>query len=236
MNRSKLYLPTSKDRIVKFELKEFNRNLDDSDLLKDLKAVRDYLSTLKQNITFRKYKDLGKYSPQTMAERFGSWNKALEKAGIVVSDHKNIPLSDLFENIEYVWRHKGRQPTIRDMKGELSKYSDSAYLSRFSTWRKALEAFIDFIDGDRELGEIDKNSAPTINQSSRSVSLRLRFKVLSRDNFTCQSCGASPAKNSVVELHVDHIIPWSKGGETVEYNLETKCKDCNLGKGNEFNV
>ena len=37
--------------------------------------------------------------------------------------------------------------------------------------------------------------------------------------FTCQSCGASPIKERGVELYVDHIIPWSKGGETEEPNL-----------------
>ncbi len=49
-----------------------------------------------------------------------------------------------------------------------------------------------------------------------------------------QSCGASPLKSREVELHVDHIIPWSKGGETEEGNLEAKCSKCNLGKGNAF--
>ena len=66
--------------------------------------------------------------------------------------------------------------------------------------------------------------------TNRDVNLRLRFKVLQRDNFKCCICGASPAKNSDVELHVDHIIPWSKGGETVIENLQTLCSKCNLGK------
>ena len=35
-------------------------------------------------------------------------------------------------------------------------------------------------------------------------------------------------------IQVDHIVPWSKGGETEESNLQTKCKKCNLGKGNAF--
>ncbi|MFC2122013.1 HNH endonuclease [Bacteroidota bacterium] len=39
-----------------------------------------------------------------------------------------------------------------------------------------------------------------------------------------------------IELHVDRILPWSKGRETVQANLETKCKRCNLGKGNAFNA
>ena len=45
-------------------------------------------------------------------------------------------------------------------------------------------------------------------------------------------CGRSPAKDMNIELHVDHIMPYSKGGETVIENLQTLCSDCNLGKSN----
>jgi 5-methylcytosine-specific restriction endonuclease McrA len=74
------------------------------------------------------------------------------------------------------------------------------------------------------------------HKTKREISDRLRFRILMRDGFTCKKCGRSPMKDSDVELHVDHIIPWSKGGETIPENLETKCEKCNLGKGNEFNV
>ena len=70
------------------------------------------------------------------------------------------------------------------------------------------------------------------HKTSRDVNYRLRFKVMHRDNFKCCICGNSPAKDSAIELHVDHIIPWSKGGETVMENLQTLCSKCNLGKGN----
>lgn len=68
-------------------------------------------------------------------------------------------------------------------------------------------------------------------KASRTVTDKLRYQVLKRDCFKCCICGASPAKDSSVELHVDHIIPWSKGGETVMDNLQTLCSRCNLGKG-----
>lgn len=221
---------------MNYEIEEFNRNVDDGELILDLKSVSEKLEKSNEKITFRKYNELGKFAAQTLAVRFGSWNGALEKAGINITDQKNIALLLLFENLELVWRTKGKQPTTRDMKSEVSKYSDSAYISRFGTWRKALEAFINFIDGTEEFEGNSVIQANPVNRTSRSINLRLRFKVLARDFFTCQSCGASPAKDPNVELHVDHIIPWSMGGETVELNLQTKCKSCNLGKGNAFNV
>ena len=76
---------------------------------------------------------------------------------------------------------------------------------------------------------IDKASMPK-HRTSRNINTRLRFKVLARDNFKCCACGASPAKDPSVELHVDHIVPWSKGGETELENLQTLCLKCNLGK------
>ena len=67
-------------------------------------------------------------------------------------------------------------------------------------------------------------------KSTRSISDKLRYQVLKRDNFKCCACGASPAKNPSVELHIDHIIPWSKGGETKLVNLQTLCSLCTIGK------
>ena len=67
-------------------------------------------------------------------------------------------------------------------------------------------------------------------QKRRDPSMRLRFEVLVRDKFTCRFCGASPTKDPSVILHLDHIIPWSKGGDTSLDNLQTLCSKCNLGK------
>lgn len=57
----------------------------------------------------------------------------------------------------------------------------------------------------------------------------LRYQVLTRDKSTCQKCGGM-APN--IELHVDHILPWDCGGETVIDNLQVLCMDCNMGKSN----
>jgi 5-methylcytosine-specific restriction endonuclease McrA len=48
-------------------------------------------------------------------------------------------------------------------------------------------------------------------------------------------CGASPAKDPSVNLHADHIKPWSRGGETTLENLRTLCMKCNIGKSDLHN-
>jgi hypothetical protein len=68
------------------------------------------------------------------------------------------------------------------------------------------------------------------NEKGRSIPAGLRFFVLKRDSFTCKYCGRTPPS---VELHVDHVVPWSKVKEHKAENLVTSCRDCNLGKSNK---
>ena len=51
-----------------------------------------------------------------------------------------------------------------------------------------------------------------------------RARVLYRDRWICQTCGAGAA-------HVDHITPVLFGGTDDESNLQASCERCNLGKG-----
>jgi 5-methylcytosine-specific restriction endonuclease McrA len=60
----------------------------------------------------------------------------------------------------------------------------------------------------------------------------LRYAVLKRDRFRCVLCGASPATDPACELELDHIRPYSKGGQTVLANLRTLCRRCNQGRSN----
>lgn len=60
----------------------------------------------------------------------------------------------------------------------------------------------------------------------------LRYDILKRDGFRCQLCGASAKEG--VKLHIDHIVPVSKGGKTVASNLRTLCYRCNMGKSDKI--
>lgn len=61
----------------------------------------------------------------------------------------------------------------------------------------------------------------------------LREKIKRRDNYTCQQCHVSVRDEPHLLLEVDHIHPVSKGGLTVESNLQTLCWKCNRSKSNK---
>lgn len=60
-----------------------------------------------------------------------------------------------------------------------------------------------------------------------ALSVRTRFEVFKRDDFTCGYCGR---KSPEVVLEVDHIVPLCDGGQDDPINLTTSCWDCNRGK------
>lgn len=59
----------------------------------------------------------------------------------------------------------------------------------------------------------------------------LRYQVFQRDGFRCLACGKHGGDDGVI-LHIDHIVPRSKGGQDTLDNLQTLCSTCNLGKSN----
>ena len=211
--------------------------MSDEDIVADLKRVANLLGV--ETLTRKEYSIHGMHHGDTLSDkRDRSWNKVLELAGMKPVQNRNFSNEELFEEIERIWTMLGRQPTASDIKKGISKYSLNSYARRFGGWRKALEAFVNFINSDdspKEENNIvekdekvvsDTASGCFVHKTSRDINLRLRFKVFLRDHFKCCACGASPAKDPAV----DHILPWSKGGETVLDNLQTLCAKCNLGK------
>jgi predicted restriction endonuclease len=202
------------------------------ELIEDLQLVIKNLNSDK--LSQKLYAVNGKYDCSTYIRHFGSWNNALLKAGIKLSNIINYSDENLFENILNIWQQKGSQPTRRDMNTSISEISSSAYRRRFNSWTTAIKEFVEYANVKETSIIAIEVTQIAGTKSSRDPSLRLRFQVLKRDNFSCVQCGASPAKNQKVILHIDHIKPWSKGGKTEISNLQTLCQDCNLGKSNIF--
>ena len=73
--------------------------------------------------------------------------------------------------------------------------------------------------------QVSLKAAPKAKR--RPLSKTTRFEIFKRDSFKCSYCGATA---DAVALHVDHIIPVSKGGTNDFMNLITSCIPCNAGK------
>jgi hypothetical protein len=282
---------------VKYELPPDNRNRPDSELLGDLKRVAD--SKRQDTLSRAAYDRDGRFSSGTLIARFGSWNNALERAGLKVSKRQSIAefefledlrqvsaglmdatltesayrasgrfspsaivrrfgswanalttagldaghlpkeadVEQLFANLERVWERLGRAPKRDEMRRPLSEFSAGQYLRQFGKWRTVLEEFVAAANGPvPPTPPVDAADAPAPSavsdqpkrRTGRNVGWRLRFRVFQRDRFRCRACAASP---DTTRLHVDHVKPWSLGGETVIENLQTLCERCNIGKG-----
>lgn len=214
-----------------FELDHDRRNISNDDLLSDLRRVATEHS--EQRVKQRTYKDHGEYGVTTVIRRFGSWNAAVDAAGLQATVERNVPDEKLFLALYELWASLGRQPKYSEVQRPACPFHVTTYERRFGSWRQALEAFVSFANSeDMETPQVVA-TANRSRKTPRSPDLRLRFKVLNRDRFRCTACGASPAVTRGVALQVDHIKPWSKGGQTVIANLQTLCADCNQGKTND---
>jgi Homing endonuclease associated repeat/HNH endonuclease len=217
-------------------------------IIADLQRVAKILN--RSVVTSVEYESLGKYSFPTIRERFGSWTGFISMANLDPTGHVSyISNEDLFVEIERLWVALGKQPTTTEMKNGIAMYSLGTFTRRFGGWRNALQAFLEYVEKSEDVSAQNSVSVPentrvepgpgvqvefkvSSKKTPRGINVKLRFTVLQGDRFRCRSCGASPARNPDIELHVDHIIPWSKGGETETKNLQTLCSTCNFGKSN----
>lgn len=147
--------------------------------------------------------------------RFGLFNKLLKLCIVAVCNSAKMePTLDftVYYNASYT------SPAGRNHyeKNERYNYDDLVYLcSYYKSEERSEELRRRFIESERA-----------------KMSDSLRYKVLRRDDFKCKICGATA--DDGVKLHVDHIIPVSKGGKTELSNLQTLCERCNMGKSNKL--
>ena len=200
--------------------------ISDDELLADLRAVATNLGAL--TLPQQKYRALGRYSTTAIKRRFGTWNAAVAAAGLGEASRRDISSAALFDNLRDVWMKLGRQPRKREMVKPVSRYTHHPYSERYGGWAGAIRAFLALVEQAEQTGS--SAGEPQSARGPRDPSLRLRFLVMRRDSFKCRHCGKSPAMHPGLELHVDHVVAWSKGGVTAAENMQTLCSNCNLGK------
>jgi len=215
-------------------LTPYHRNIPKKTLLADLRATAKKLGTTTLSRT--QYDAHGTYSSQTIKRRFTTWNHAITLARLTIHRQQAITTTPLFQNLQHLWLTHGRQPRQADLHVPHSRYTLRAYRATFGTWRQALTQFIQYADSHPAIARaIERATAAKLparphHKTTRTINTRLRYTILARDHFRCTACGISPATHPGTTLHIDHIIPWHKGGETIPQNLQTLCSTCNLGK------
>lgn len=80
-------------------------------------------------------------------------------------------------------------------------------------------------EGLWELNHFKEFTRPTQLPARAPIPARVRELVYERDAHQCVQCG------STTRLSLDHIHPWSLGGEDTLENLRTLCIPCNSRKG-----
>jgi len=112
---------------------------------------------------------------------------------------------------------------------KFSYTSDGGFAQRYFTIPMTEDTIVDLIN---KLQSKLTMSAFAKEQRAMMTS-KLRELIKERDNYSCRYCGNSIFNEPNLLLEIDHIVPVSKGGCTVESNLQTLCWKCNRQKSNK---
>jgi len=237
----------------KFQRQRLN-TIPEEKILSELERVAKHFNYIE--FGWRDFNKIADISANPIKKHFGSWRKGLEALKKQLQskglDLKPRPFApnriysdkEMFDEMERIWKQVGQRPSRYEWDMSKPKISLNAYKKRFGGWTNACLRFIEYKMGHDVL--IQDKSVPNQEvqieetkegsrhpQEKRYISLGVRLEVLKRDNFKCVFCGKSPATNIGTKLHIDHVIPFSKGGKSVLENLQTLCEECNLGKSDK---
>lgn len=110
------------------------KNVSKTDLLRALTDLSDELGRTPNAVEMDTD---GKYSVGTYDRRFGSWNNALEEAGLDLNNRSNIKKSKLLDGLRLLGDELGRTPRAVDMD-MTGPYSASVYGRTFESWNSAI--------------------------------------------------------------------------------------------------
>lgn len=207
---------------------DFLIEYDDESLLAELRRIAE--ATGSTTVTKADLQKIGRVSHSAVVRRFGTLRHALALAGLrpgrFMKPTDEELLSIMIDLWQQVLEKEGRTPRKDDLKAYGFAVSDDTIARRFGGWRRALARAHDSITEDA-VADAEPPAKGETPRKRAALSLRKRFFVLKRDQFTCVRCGASGVG---VRLEVHHRFPFAKGGSDHLTNLETLCYECNRGQ------
>lgn len=114
--------------------------IDKAAIIAELKRVSQILGTT--HLGYRDFEKLSAISRTTVVKRFGSWNSALQVAGLfpAISKRRNLPTDDdLLINIITLSHKLKKVPSSSEIVAH-GKYSDKPYVSRWGSFTQARKA------------------------------------------------------------------------------------------------
>ncbi|MBE7064637.1 MAG: hypothetical protein E7384_02325 [Ruminococcaceae bacterium] len=84
---------------MKFEYQEYNKKATDDELIDDVTRVAKEHGL--SSLSMHEYKTYGSFDNSTITRRFGTWNHALELAGLECRNRFYTEL-ELFNNLQHV--------------------------------------------------------------------------------------------------------------------------------------
>ncbi len=123
---------------MKYEVKLHNKNISVEALLNDIKAVAIKLG--KKNMGWRDYDKKGKFDSTTARSRFGTWNNALELAGLEITRRYGSSNSEFLDDLKKVALSLNKDTLKRSEYKKNGKFNDTTIASRFEGWDNALES------------------------------------------------------------------------------------------------
>lgn len=117
-----------------------------------------------------------------VCHRFGSWWQALRQAGLPPAMRHGHTDEEFCENLKTVWKYCGFQPGMGRMNKPPSQIKCYGYMRRWGTWKKAVEAFLDWIDSDPSTSDEARaliyKGIPRIGLKSLQPALRAEWERL----------------------------------------------------------
>ena len=103
-----------------------------------LTELRNFAEEIDDVPTHRGMRKSGPYAPDKYTVEFGSWNDAIEAAGLEVVNYRSVPEDKLLDALKEFADELGRVPTSDDLYDD-GPYSDFLYWRRFGSVSNALE-------------------------------------------------------------------------------------------------
>lgn len=194
---------------------ETPEELYENDLWAKEEAYRFYIKERRRNCNFRQIMDLWLHAPYCA--------KCAVSDPFVYKQPADISWTTWKEDVAW----KLGIVTLRSIKRELRKHRDYALIcKRCNTELRPWDGHEVWI----VTYHVEEHyRIPLEEPGKKAVSRRMRNRILELYDRMCFGCAITDS-----ELHLDHILPRSKGGTAAFRNLQPLCEDCGNLKGDEL--